>query len=195
MTIRCHGQDSISAHDAQSPIAMSEFQSNSPFPPSNFNPLVRYGYLSVSHTMSPQTSRLLWFFLEGGPKPYSIDNISISTNVDLLKAAIKGRIKVLRDSDVDADSLELWKVVSLKLQGRASSDFLFQLNEIVPTDPDDSLAQRLAVFGTIDDYSRKLSSGEEVGELFPEPHSRKYLHIVVQRPGEYRWLIVPYEQN
>ena len=80
---------------------------------------------------------------------------------------------------------------------------LFQLDVIVPIDPDDSLAKRLKDMGTIV-YSKKLSSGEEVGELFPEPHSLKHLHIVVQYDdilvpsgpsGEYRWLIVPYEQN
>ena len=91
---------------------MNEFQSNSPFPTSNFNLLVRYGYLLVSQTMSPE-SRLLWFFLEGGPKAYKIDPVPISADVADLREAIKGRIKVLRDSDVDADSLELWKVVSL----------------------------------------------------------------------------------
>ncbi|KAF8223211.1 hypothetical protein L208DRAFT_550715 [Tricholoma matsutake] len=107
---------------------MSEFQSNSPFPTSNFNPLVRYGYLPVFPTMSPQTSRLLWFFLEGGPKPYSIDNISISTNVDLLKAVVQLRVKILHD--VDPDSLKLQK-----------------LNETVPIDPDDSLTQRLEALG------------------------------------------------
>jgi hypothetical protein len=84
---------------------------NSPFPTSNFNPLVRYGYLPVFPTMSPQTSRLLWFFLKGGPKPYSIDNISISDNVDLLKARIQQRVKLLHD--IDPDDLKLWKVVSL----------------------------------------------------------------------------------
>ena len=66
---------------------------------------------------------------------------------------------------------------------------------MIPIDPDHSLAQRLADLSNIAKYSRELSSGEEVGELFPEPHSRKHLHIVVQRSGEYRWLIVPYEQN
>jgi hypothetical protein len=66
---------------------------------------------------------------------------------------------------------------------------------VVPIDPDHSLAQRLADLGNIDAYSTELSSAEEVGELFPEPHSRKHLHIVVQCPREYRWLIVPYEQN
>ena len=62
------------------------------------------------------------------------------------------------------------------------SDFLFKLNALVAIDPDHSLAQRLADLGQTNAYSlRKLSSGEEVGELFPEPHSRKHLHIVVQR--------------
>ncbi|KAF8234009.1 hypothetical protein L208DRAFT_1394861 [Tricholoma matsutake] len=126
--------------------------------------------------MSPQTSRLLWLFLEGGPKPYSIDNISISDNVDLLKARIQQRVKLLHD--IDPDDLKLWK-----------------LNETVPIDPDDSLAQRLEALGDIDAYSRKLSSGGRVRELFPEPHSEDNLHIIVQCPGEYCWLIVPYEQN
>ena len=72
---------------------------------------------------------------------------------------------------------------------------LFQLNMIVPIHPSDSLAQRLDALGDIDAYLTKLSSEEEVGELFPEPHSRKHLHIVVQFSGEYHWLIVPYEQN
>ena len=125
--------------------------------------------------------------------PYYVRDIPIGANVTQLKELLPDKIDCL--DKINPRHLELRKVVSLKFQGRAPSDFLFQLNEIVPTDPDDSLAQRLAVFGTIDDYSRKLSSGETVGVLFPEPHSRKYLHIVVQRPGEYRWLIVPYEQN
>ena len=64
----------------------------------------------LSPTMSLQTSRLLWFFLEGGRKPYSIDNISISTNVELLKAAIQQRVKILHD--IDPDGLKLRKVVS-----------------------------------------------------------------------------------
>ena len=58
--------------------------------------------------------------------------------------------------------------------------------------PDRTLAQRLGALG---DIRRELSSEEEVGVLFPEPHSLEYLHIVVQRPREYPWLIVPYEQN
>jgi hypothetical protein len=174
---------------------MSEFQSNSPFPTSKFNPLVRYGYLPVFPTMSSQSSRLLWFFLEGGPKAYKIDPVPISAYVDDLREAIKGRVKVLRDSDVDADSLELWKVVFLKFQGRAPSDFLFQLNRDVSVSPDRSLAQRLGALGDIHAYSTELSSAEKVGALFPEPHSEDDLHIVVRRPGEYCWIIVPYEQN
>jgi hypothetical protein len=75
------------------------------------------------------------------------------------------------------------------------SDFLFQLNVIVPIGPDDSLGPRLEALGDIDACSRKLSSEEKVGMLFPEPLSEDNLHIVVQCPGEYRWLIVPYEQN
>ncbi len=51
---------------------------------------------------------------------------------------------------------------------------------MIPIDPDHSLAQRLANLGNITACSRELSSGEEVGELFPEPPSRKHLHIVVQ---------------
>jgi hypothetical protein len=90
---------------------MSEFQSNSPSPTSKSNPLVRYGYLPVFPPMSPQTYRLLWFFLEGGPKPYSINNISINDNVDLLKARIQQRVKLL--NGIDPDDLKLWKVVSL----------------------------------------------------------------------------------
>jgi hypothetical protein len=52
---------------------------------------------------------------------------------------------------------------------------------MVPIDPDHTLARRLAALGTIAACSKELSS-EEVGELFPEPHSQKQLHIVVQRP-------------
>jgi hypothetical protein len=64
---------------------------------------------------------------------------------------------------------------------------------IVSIDPDHSLAQRLADLGDISGYSNQLSSGEEVGVLFPEPHSQKHLHILVQISGlsEYHWLIVP----
>jgi len=88
---------------------MSEFQSTS-----NVNPLARYGYPQVFTTMSPRTpqaSRSFWLFLEGGSKPYLIENISISTNVELLKAAIQQRVKIFRD--IDADDLNLLKVVSL----------------------------------------------------------------------------------
>jgi hypothetical protein len=78
------------------------------------------------------------------------------------------------------------------------SDFLLQLNVPVPIDPDNSLAQRLAELGNITACSRRLSSGERVGVLFPEPHSQEQLHIVVQCPhivlsspgGEYCWFIV-----
>ena len=66
---------------------------------------------------------------------------------------------------------------------------------IVPIDADNSLAQRLEALGDIDAYSRMLSSGERVRVLFPEPHSEDNLHIVVQYPGEYRWLVVPDEKN
>ncbi len=68
----------------------------------------------------------------------------------------------------------------------------------VPIHPDKSLEQRLANLGGITACSKLLSSEEEMGTLFPEPHSQKHLHIVVQRPeivqsspsGECCWLIV-----
>jgi hypothetical protein len=66
---------------------------------------------------------------------------------------------------------------------------------VVPVDPDHSLAQRLADLRNVATSSRELSSGETVGVLFPEPHLKHNLHIVIQCPREYRWLIVPYEQN
>ena len=114
MTIRC--QDSISAHDAQSPIAMSEFQSNSPFPTLNFNPrppLVQYGSPPVFSAMSSQVFRTLVCFLEGDPlgKPYDLVDTPIDANVIRLKAAIRNRINLLHN--VNADGLKLWKVVSL----------------------------------------------------------------------------------
>jgi hypothetical protein len=66
---------------------------------------------------------------------------------------------------------------------RVPSDFLCQLNGTVPIDPDHtSLARRLSTLGNIVACSKELSSGEHVGQLFPEPHSRKHLHIVVQCP-------------
>ena len=69
---------------------------------------------------------------------------------------------------------------------------------LVPINPDHSLAQRLAYLGQPATYSRELSSAEEVGELFLEPHSRKHLHIVVQceilapsgPSGKYRYIVV-----
>jgi len=66
---------------------------------------------------------------------------------------------------------------------------------VVPVDPYHSLAQRLADLGNVPTPSRELSSEEKVGVLFPEPHSEDNLHIIVQCLREYRWLIVPYEQN
>ena len=61
--------------------------------------------------MSPQESCILWCVVEGDPKPYDVFDIPIGDNVNQLKEAIKQRIKGLRD--IDADRLELWKVVSL----------------------------------------------------------------------------------
>jgi hypothetical protein len=93
---------------------MSEFQSNSPFPTSNFiprPPLVQHRFPSVFPTMSPQESRILWCLVEGDPKPYDIIDIPIGAHVNRLKAAIQQRVKILHG--VDADSLKLWKVVSL----------------------------------------------------------------------------------
>jgi hypothetical protein len=89
---------------------MSEFQSNV---------LARYGYLPVSSSM-----RLLWFFLEGDLKPHSI-NIPINTNVEGLKATIFQRVKILRDSGKDPDSLILLKVFFLLNTKGVPSDFLF----------------------------------------------------------------------
>jgi hypothetical protein len=66
---------------------------------------------------------------------------------------------------------------------------------MVPIGPDHGLTQRLVALGTIAACLRELSSEEEVRELFPELHSRKHLHIMVQCSGEYHWLIVLYEQN
>ena len=66
---------------------------------------------------------------------------------------------------------------------------------IVPIDPDKSLVQRLEALGDINAYSTELSSEERMSVLFPEVHSEDNLHIVVQCPREYRWLIFPHEQN
>jgi len=75
------------------------------------NPLARYGHLPPSAAMSPQESRKLWCFLEGGQTGYSIENISINTRVDLLKGMIQQRIKRL--DGTDPDDLKLWKVICL----------------------------------------------------------------------------------
>jgi hypothetical protein len=53
---------------------------------------------------------------------------------------------------------------------------------MVPIDPDHSPPQRLTSLGNIDTCSKELSSGEQVGKLFPELHSKKHLHIIVQYP-------------
>jgi hypothetical protein len=112
------------AHDAQSPIAMSEFQTNIPFPFNSRLPLVRYSFPPVFPTMSPQESRILWCLLEGDTKPYDIFDIPIVANVSRLKEAIQQRVKALRG--VDADSLKLWKVVSLNSRGMHPLTFSFR---------------------------------------------------------------------
>ena len=104
----------ISAHDAQSHIAMSEFQSNSPFPTSNSTRclrLVRYGFSPALPTMSPQDSRSLWCFLESNSKTYNVFDIPIGANVFQLKALIQQTIKCVHN--IDAYDLELLKVISL----------------------------------------------------------------------------------
>jgi len=111
--------------------------------------------------MSPQESRILWCLVEGEPIPYYVRDIPIGANVTQLKELLPKKIDCL--DKINPRHLELRK-----------------LNVIVPTDPDDSLAQRLAAFGAIDAYSRKLSSGERVRALFPEPYSEDNLHIVIQ---------------
>jgi hypothetical protein len=59
-----------------------------------------------------------------------------------------------------------------------------QLNVVVPIDPDYSLVQRLADLCNIATYLKELSSGQELGEIFPEPRSKKHFHsIVVQYPA------------
>lgn len=95
-------------------------------------------------------------------KTINVFDIPIGANAFQLKALIQQTIKRLHNTD--AYDLELLK-----------------LNVTVPIDPDDSLAQRLAELN-IAACSRELSSGEQVGVLFPEPHSQEHLHIVVQRP-------------
>jgi hypothetical protein len=64
-------------------------------------------------TMSSQESRILWCLVEGCPKPYDIFDIPIDAHVNRLKEMIKQRVKALRD--IDAENLELRKVVSLTL--------------------------------------------------------------------------------
>ena len=100
--------------NAQSPIAMSELQSNSPFPTSKSTRrlrLIRYRFPPALPTMSPQESRSLWCSLEGNPKPYNVFDIPIGTNVFQLKALIQQTIKLLHNTD--AYDLELLKVISL----------------------------------------------------------------------------------
>jgi hypothetical protein len=59
---------------------------------------------------------------------------------------------------------------------------------MIPIDPDGTLKQRLAALGDIATFSKEMSSGEEVGVLFPEPHYQKHLHIAIRirkGKGEY----------
>ncbi|KAH9953864.1 hypothetical protein BGW80DRAFT_1451367 [Lactifluus volemus] len=114
--------------------------------------------------MSPQESRILWCLVEGDPTPYYVYDIPIGANVTQLKGLITKSIE--SPNNIKSHHLDLWK-----------------LNEMVPIDPDKSLVQRLEALGDIDAYSSNLSSGEIVGELFPEPPSHKHFHIVVQRPS------------
>ncbi|KAM6502202.1 hypothetical protein JOM56_002179 [Amanita muscaria] len=48
-----------------------------------------------------------------------------------------------------------------------------------PIGPDDGLPQRFEILN-LATCSQLLSAEEQVGELFPEPHSQKHFHIVVQ---------------
>ena len=92
-------------------IAMSKFQSNRPFSStSNFypSPPVRYRIHSLFPTMSQEESRLLWFFLEGDPKPYDIFDIPLNANVNHLKTMIKEKIESLHE--INAYCLRLMKV-------------------------------------------------------------------------------------
>ncbi|KAM6502196.1 hypothetical protein JOM56_002173 [Amanita muscaria] len=57
---------------------------------------------------------------------------------------------------------------------------LRKLNVAVPIGLGHSLAQRLEALGNLATCSQELSLEQEVGELFPDPHSQKNLHIVVQ---------------
>lgn len=122
--------------------------------------------------MSPRKSRNLWCFLQGPQiagtshtnlKPHHVVNIPIKANVCHLRGLIQQAIQRLHT--VDPDELQLWK-----------------LDVAVPIDPDHSLAQRLADLDAIATFSSELSSGEEVGLLFPEPPSQRCLHIVVKCP-------------
>ena len=128
--------------------------------------------------MSSQESRILWCLVEGDTIPHYVRDIPIGANVTQLKEMLTQSIERLNNKK--SLQLTLWKVVSLIPGVCAPSDFLFQPNGTVPVDPDRSLARRLADLGNIAACSKELSSGEEVGELYPEPHSLKHLHIVVQ---------------
>ncbi|KAM6502225.1 hypothetical protein JOM56_002202 [Amanita muscaria] len=160
---------------------MSEFQSNqsnSPFPTSNFFnprlPLVRYGFPSLYPAMSSQEHRTLWCLLKDDTYAYDI-YIGIDANVNQLKSAIKERIECL--DGTNPDCLQLRK-----------------LNVAVPIGPDYSLAQRLETLD-LATCSQALSSEEQVGELFPEPHSKKQLHIVVQLSAIRKRLRSPAEED
>ena len=132
--------------------------------------------------------------MEGDPNPYDIFDIPIEANINRLKLKITQTVDSLRNTN--PYNLKLLKVSISLIPGACSfSDFLLQLNKVVPIGPGHSLVQRLADLGNINAYSRELSPEERVCMVFPELHSEDNLQIVVQHPREYCWLIVPYKQN
>ena len=163
---------------------MSKFQSNRPFSStSNFYPFstcsIPHPFI-IPHYVPRRKSTSLVF---PGRRSKAIWHLRHST---------KCKCQPSKDDDKGENRIPPWDKCLLSeayegyLNSRVDafwfSDFLFKLNALAAINPDHSLAQRLADLGQTNAYSlRKLSSGEEVGELFPEPHSRKHLHIVVQR--------------
>jgi len=89
---------------------MSDFQSNQAFTPSNTHtypgkPFPRYALLPP-FAMDGEDIRTLWYIIDGDSAPFQTI-LHADDNILHLKKQIKEE-KVLRD--VDASSLELWKV-------------------------------------------------------------------------------------
>ena len=59
----------------------------------------------------------------------------------------------------------------------------FQLTELEPVEPEDTLVQRIRSRGDVATFAKRLTATQEVSALFPQHPPEDHVHLLVQLPS------------